>query len=94
MYYDGPGGLLAGVSTAHIFAVSNPARVRPKTSQATGIPRTEVGPKGGTPLMESDEIFMTMLYSFVAITVALAAIVGAWSMTKEALRKADPSSGG
>ena len=44
--------------------------------------------------MESDEIFMTMLYSFVAITVALAAIVGAWSMTKEALRMADPSSDG
>lgn len=32
---------------------------------------------------------MTMLYSFVAISVALAAIVGAWSLTKDALRKAD-----
>ena len=32
---------------------------------------------------------MTMLYSFVAIAVALASIVGAWSMTKDALRKDD-----
>lgn len=32
---------------------------------------------------------MTMLYSFVAITVALSAVVGAWSLTKEALKKAD-----
>ena len=35
------------------------------------------------------EVLMTMLYSFVLVAVALAAIVGAWSMTKEALHKAD-----
>ena len=37
----------------------------------------------------SGGIVMTMLYSFVALTVALAAIAGAWSLTREALRRAD-----
>lgn len=31
-----------------------------------------------------------MLTSFVSISVALAAVVGAWNLTKEALRRAEP----
>lgn len=44
----------------------------------------------GTLFMESDEILMTMLYSLIAVTVALASVAGAWSLTKDALRKAEP----
>lgn len=33
---------------------------------------------------------MNMLYSFVAMAVALASIVGAWNLTKEALKGSEP----
>lgn len=33
---------------------------------------------------------MTMMYSFVSLAVSLAAIAGAWRLTKDALVRAEP----
>ena len=35
---------------------------------------------------------LEMVYSLVAVAVAVAAIMGAWGLTKEALRESEPES--